>query len=359
MILPSLAAAGMEVMVARLVRKLAARGHDVGVTCIVEKGILAPELEAAGIRVSLPGAQGLVNPAWLMRLGAHLKSLAPDVVHIHSGAWFKGVMASRKAGISRVVYTAHGFIASEARIETVLNRIAAPLTNHVVSVSEHLAEVLKARGLAGRDLSIIANGIDLALFKPGSDAREIRRRFGIGEATLLVGTVARLEPIKNQAMLIDGIAQTRAKGVDCAVVLIGDGALRADLAAQAQRLGVSGHVHFWGLERNVARLYPELDVFALTSDAEGTSISLLEAMASGVCPVATHVGGNPAVVGDAGVLVGVKRPDALADAFAALAADKGRRAALGRAARAHVAARFSDEAMLDAYERVYEKCVRS
>ena len=62
MILPSLAAAGMEVMVARLVRKLAARGHDIGVTCIVERGLLAAELEAAGIRVSLPGAQGLANP---------------------------------------------------------------------------------------------------------------------------------------------------------------------------------------------------------------------------------------------------------------------------------------------------------
>lgn len=86
MILPSLAAAGMEVMVARLVRKLAARGHDVGVTCILEKGILAPELEAIGIRVSLPGAHGLINPAWLMRLRAHLKSISPEIVHIHSGA---------------------------------------------------------------------------------------------------------------------------------------------------------------------------------------------------------------------------------------------------------------------------------
>lgn len=359
MILPSLAAAGMEVMVARLVRKLAARGHDIGVTCIVERGLLAAELEAAGIRVNLPGAQGLANPGWLMRLGRHLKSVAPDVVHAHSGAWFKSVMAARTAGCSRVVYTAHGFIANEARIEMVLNRIAAPLTSRVVAVSDHLAGVLKARGLAGRDLTIIANGIDVDQFKPGSGAGQIRRRFGIGASTLLIGTVARLEPIKNQAMLIEGIAQARAKGVDCAVVLIGDGGLRGDLTAQAERLGIDHHVHFWGLERNVARLYPELDVFALTSDAEGTSISLLEAMASGVCPVATDVGGNPAVIGEAGVLVGPRRPDAFARALCDLAAEPAQRATLGAAARARVVVQLSDEAMVDAYERLYEKCVCS
>jgi glycosyltransferase involved in cell wall biosynthesis len=353
MILPSLIAAGMEVMVARMARKLALRGHDVGVTCIVDKGPLVQELEAAGIRVSLPGAQGLANPRWLMRLGSHIKSISPEVVHIHSGAWFKGVVAARSAGVPRLIYTAHGFIVREARIETVLNRIAAPLTSRVVSVSDHLAEVLKARGLAGRDLAIIANGIDLDLFKPGGGPGEIRRRFGIGPETLLVGTVARLEPIKNQAMLIDGIAKARGKGVDCAVVLIGEGSLRGDLTAQAERLGVGAHVHFWGLERDVARLYPELDVFALTSDAEGTSISLLEAMASGVCPVATAVGGNPAVVGEAGLLVGAKRADEFAEALCVLAADPARRAALAKAARARVVAQFSDEAMLDAYERLY------
>jgi glycosyltransferase involved in cell wall biosynthesis len=355
MILPSLAAAGMEVMVARLVRKLVARGHDVGVTCIVDKGLLAPELEAIGIRVSLPGAHGLVNPTWLMRLTAHLKSVSPEVVHIHSGAWFKGVMAARASGISRVIYTAHGFIAHEPRIETVLNRIAAPLTRRVVSVSDQLADVLKARGLAGRELAVIANGIDLDLFCPGIGPGEIRKRLGIAAETLVVGTVARLEPIKNQAMLVDGIALARGKGVNCAVVLIGEGSLRSDLAAQAERLGISEHVHFWGLERNVARLYPELDVFALTSDAEGTSISLLEAMASGVCPVATYVGGNPAVIGDAGVLVGTRRPDEFAEALRVLGEDPARRAALAKAARARVVAQFSDEVMLDAYEALYRR----
>lgn len=353
MVLPSLAAAGMEVMVARLAGKLARRGHSVGVTCIVERGALADEVEAAGVRVSVPGAQGFANPKWLMRLAAHLKAVAPDVAHIHSGAWFKGVLAARQARVPRVVYTAHGFVAHEPAIEKVLNRLAVPLTHAVVSVSEHLADVMRGQGLAGRDLTVIANGIDLDLFKPGGGTGEIRPRLAIPAGRLLIGTVARLEPIKNQAMLIEGVARARERGVNCAVVLIGDGSLRAELETQAQRLGVRADVHFWGLDTNVARLYPELDIFALTSDAEGTSISLLEAMASGVCPVATNVGGNPAVVGDAGMLVAKGHADELAEAIRSLAADRARRDELAQAARARVAALYSDEAMLDAYERVY------
>ena len=76
-------------------------------------------------------------------------------------------------------------------------------------------------------------------------------------------------------------------------------------------------------------------------------------MASGVCPVATAVGGNPAVVGEAGLLVGAKRPDEFEAALRVLAADPARRAALANAARARVVAQFSDEPMLDAYERLY------
>lgn len=353
MVLPSLAAAGMEVMVARMARKLARRGHDVGVTCIVERGPLAAEVEAAGVRVELPGAQGFANPRWVKRLADHLKATRPDVVHIHSGAWFKGALAARVARVPRVVYTAHGFVAREAAVEKVLNRFAVPLTHQVVSVSDHLAEVMRGQGLAGRNLAVVANGIDLDLFKPGAGTNEIRTKLGIAPSTFLVGTVARLEPIKNQAMLLEGIAMARAQDVDCAVVLIGDGSLRTALGEQAQRLGIAASVHFWGLDTNVARLYPELDVFALTSDAEGTSISLLEAMASGVCPLATIVGGNPAVVGEAGVLVSKQRPDELASAIASLARNRDLCADLARSARVRVAVLFSDEAMIDQYERIY------
>ncbi len=357
MVVPLLMSAGMEVMVARMAKKLAARGHSVGITCITARGPTADEVEATGIRVSEVGAQGLVNPRWLKRLSGHFRSIAPDVVHVHSGSWFKGALAARVARVPLIAYTAHGYVSVDSVSESALNRVAVAFTDRVVSVSVELAAHLKAQGLAGARMATIENGIDIDLFNPKSATGEIRHRLGIAQATVLVGTVARHEPIKNLAMLIEAIAGARGKGADCEGVLIGDGSLRAEHEALAVRLGIRDKVHFWGIDTNTARLYPEFDIFTLTSDAEGTSISLLEAMASGVCPVATRVGGNPALVGEpslgVGILVEPRRHDLLADTIASLVADPTRRKAISVAARARVAARFSDEAMLDAYEALY------
>ena len=355
MILPTLSAAGMEVMVARMATKLARRGHDVGVSCIERGGPLVAELTSAGVRVSELAASGLFGNDWLGRIRRHLDSVAPDVLHVHSGGWLKGALAGRSSRVPCVLYTAHGFVDPEPWHERVMNRVALPLTDHVVAVSEHLGRHLSGHGVPHAKLTVIANGIDPEMFQPrtATSAGVLRQRLGIPAERLVIGTVARLVPIKNQAMLIDAVAAARQQGVDCAAVLIGEGPLKDDLQAQAASCGIADRVHFWGLEADVARLYPELDLFSLTSNLEGTSISLLEAMASGVCPIVTAVGGNPAAVGDAGVLVAAQRPDQMAAAIVELAANAERRRSLGATARQRVEAHFSDDAMITAYEKLY------
>ena len=158
-------------------------------------------------------------------------------------------------------------------------------------------------------------------FRPDAGSGEIRRRLGLSPATFVIGSVARLVPVKNHAMLVEATAIAAGKGLDCALVLIGEGPLREALQQQAETLGIGQRVHFWGLDADVARLYPELDVFVLSSNLEGTSISLLEAMASATCPVATAVGGNMALIEDgvSGVLVPAREPGPLAAALVAIA----------------------------------------
>src|ERR1700741_2563567 len=95
MVLPTLAAAGMEVMVANLTRGLARRGDDVGVTCLEADGPIGDELRADGFRVAVvrsPGFRGVLRP---VRLEAWLRDVRPDVVHAHSGGGVKGVRAAR------------------------------------------------------------------------------------------------------------------------------------------------------------------------------------------------------------------------------------------------------------------------
>lgn len=358
MVLPSLVNAGMETIVARLASKLAARGHEVGVTCILsELGALAPALAEQNVRVSHIPTPGIATYALPRVLSSHLARRAPDVVHVHSGAWIKGAVAGYQANRPYTVFTAHGLHEPEPWSEKWLNRVGALFTDRIVAVSAHLKEHLVAQGLPATKIDVIINGIDTDVFRPGSSTGRIRARFGISPDALLVGTVARLEIVKNQAMLIDGIAQARAAGINCEVVLIGEGSLRDALSAQATALGIADKVHFWGLEADVIPLLRDLDIFALTSTIEGTSISMLEAMASGLCPVATAVGGNVDLLdgGACGELVPTRRPDELARVLGRLAGESERRHQLGAKARARVEARFSERAMVDAYEALYQR----
>src|SRR5437762_8631029 len=96
MVLPTLDAAGMEVMVANLTRGLVGRGHEVGVTCLEEDGLIADELRAVGVRVAVirnPGFRGVLRPT---RLEAWLRQVRPDLVHAHSGGWLKAGRAAHR-----------------------------------------------------------------------------------------------------------------------------------------------------------------------------------------------------------------------------------------------------------------------
>jgi glycosyltransferase involved in cell wall biosynthesis len=113
--------------------------------------------------------------------------------------------------------------------------------------------------------------------------------------------------------------------------------------------GVQDFVHFAGEMRDMPAVYRDLDVFALSSLYEGTSMSILEAMATGLCVVATNVGGNPDLVGDTGILCRSGDADSLALALEA-ALDVHRRTQRGRAARARIVASYSEERVLARYE---------
>ena len=360
MVLPSLAPAGMETMVARMVRKLVGRGHDIGVTCLMEKGALAADLEAIGVPVALVPAPGLATNLFPLALTRHLSARAPQVLHIHSGVWLKAAMAGCQARLPYTIYTSHGLSNVEPWRDTWFWHAGALFTDRIVTVSEHLKDYFIGYGLPARKFSVIINGIDTRAFQPRSRTGTVRQRLGIKPDTCLVGTVARLEPVKNQSMMIEAIALARNAGTACELVLVGDGKLRGALSEQARALGVADSVHFWGHETDVADIYPDLDVFALTSLTEGTSISMLEAMASGICPVATAVGGNIDLLagGACGTLVGSGRADELALVIAGLAANPDHRRTLAGKARIRVESRFSEDAMLAGYEALYRACPR-
>jgi glycosyltransferase involved in cell wall biosynthesis len=361
MVLPSLVAAGMEMVVSILVRELRRRGYDVGVTCSEGLGPIADLLRLDGVAVRLQPAPGLTANFAPTGLVDWLRTRKPDIVHAHSGIWLKAARAARLAGVRGVVHTVHGRLDVEPWYDGLLKRWATSYTDVVAAVSGPLSDHLRLRvRVPPAKLTVVPNGIDVDAFAPGPHSGVLRREFNVPDPrTPVVGNVARLVPVKNHALLLDAFARAREVVPDARLVLVGEGECRPALEAQVARLGLTRAVHLAGERTDMPAIYRDLDCFVLSSHAEGTSISLLEAMASGVPAIATDVGGNPAILehGAFGLLVPAGDPDALGRGLTMLLRREERRRELAAAGRARVLAVYSKQAMVDRYERLYRRAL--
>jgi glycosyltransferase involved in cell wall biosynthesis len=356
MVVPALPAAGMEMVVARLTEGLSRRGHDVGVTCILAKGPVADTLERAGHRVTLVPALGLRTNLLPLRLYRWLARLQPDVVHVHSGAWLKTARAAALAHVPRLLYTMHGHDRAFSWYEPLLDRWAARYTSVTVAVSEALIPYLTGKvGIPTRRLRVITNGIDVERFSPGPRTGRVRQQFGLGDDDIVIGVVARFTPVKNHTMLLDAIQAVLKEQPRAFLAIVGDGPLRADIAAHVDSLGIRQRVGFLGQISDLPTLYRDLDLLALSSLSEATSISILEGMATGVPVVATAVGGTPELLahGETGALVQLGDVRSFASALVRLANTPAERTRLGRAGRKRALMLYSDGQMIDAYENLY------
>jgi sugar transferase (PEP-CTERM/EpsH1 system associated) len=240
-----------------------------------------------------------------------------------------------------------------------------PFVQHYVALSRQIEGYLRdAVGVPAECISQIYNGVDVTRF---ATVRDGGRRSLLAAApfrcddALVVGTVGRLQAVKDQALLVRAVARavaqqpsTRAR---LRLVIVGDGPLRAELQQAIDMARLSDIAWLAGEQADVPAWLRALDLFVLPSRSEGISNTILEAMASGLPVVATRVGGNAELV-DApatGTLVSAGDEGALADAILATLVDPARAHAQGGAGRRRIEQRFSLEAMVAAYESMYEQ----
>jgi L-malate glycosyltransferase len=344
----------------RLVVEIARRLHDeipMAVCCLDEAGAWAAELEREGIHVTALGRRPGFHPSLALGVARAARAHGATVIHAHHYSPFVYSALARvvRPGV-KVIFTEHGRLsdAGPSSRRRQANQVLRHLPSSVFAVSEDVKAHLVAEGFGADRVSVIYNGIDVGPVPDPETRADVRRELGVSDEDLVIGTIARLDPVKDLRTLLSAVAELRSSGAPVRLVVIGDGDERATLEAQAGHLGIPDRIHFLGHREDARRWLAGCDVYANSSISEGVSLTILEAMAAGLPVVATRVGGTPEVVTqDCGVLVVSRSWDDLADAIELVGRSALHRQQLGAAGRARVEAHFRLDGMIAAYRRVF------
>jgi len=318
---------------------------------------VAQQIRALGIPVTDLGMTAKWRLDALWRLYRLLRRRHPTILHtwmFHAN--IPGRVLGRLAGVP-IIISGERTMGQESRWRYWLNRITDPLTDRVVCVSQLVADFVVAEvGIPRHKTIVIPNGIDARAFERLPAQREARAGLGLPLDSTLVGTVARLDPVKRLDVLLQALASLN----DVYTIIVGDGPERTRLEALSKQSEIGGRVHFAGQQEDVRPWLAAMDVFALSSDWEGMSNALLEAMAASLPVVAAAVGGTPEVVVDGvtGLLVPPRDPDALAQAITRLLRDPDLRRRMGCAGRERVEQHFSIKETVRQTEALYETLLR-
>lgn len=356
----------------RYVYDLALAAREAGYEVVLTVGLPGPggagplteHLASAGIRVApLPLRQrrnffaDLVTFGPLFSLIRFMREERPDIVHTNSAkGGGLGCLAARIAGVSCILFTAHGweFNAPRGPLSRAGMRFFSWLTillsHQTICVSDAIAEdVLHWPGVRAR-LTVIKNGVLHTAQIPRADARAAllpghERDQWLGMVSELHPTKRIEDAIEAFALLNGGLRNPRFETI---LVIIGEGGERAKLEHLIHERGLTGRVFLLGFVANAEQYLSALDLFLHTSQSEALGYAILEAGNARLPVVATRVGGIPEIIEDgvSGLLVPPHAPRAIAAALEELLANPARTEQLGEHLYARVVRDFSQEEMI-------------
>ena len=238
----------------------------------------------------------------------------PDIVHTHlakAGAlsrvavFFYNLISKDKI---KTVHTYHGhvlegyFSALKSYFFILVERSLARITDAIIAISTTQKSELsnKYRIAKGYKIHTINLGFDLSHFLSPYPKKTVRNQIGLKKEEALIGIIGRLAPIKNHLLFLDAakIIKNKETRKSIRYIIVGDGELRIKLQNYANQLGLNDDVYFYGWEKDIKKIYSELNILVLTSNNEGTPVSIIEAMAASVPVVTTGVGGIKDLLGN-------------------------------------------------------------
>lgn len=353
-----------------------------------ESTLIAGQVEEAEKDMLYFARQKKVNPIIIPELGRQIHPLKdlvalykiynlmrrerPSVVHTHTAkAGALGRVAAILAGVPVRIHTFHGHIFEGyfnkfyVRLFLLIERLLTFFTKYIVVVSEAQKNEIVERYKVAKSnkIRVIPLGLELErLFSIQMRNGKFRREINISEDSTVVGIIGRLALVKNHRMFLEAIKYLSTyldNESNVKYLIIGDGQQRAELEKYTKILGLDGNVIFCGWREDMANVYSDLDIVALTSLNEGTPLTIIEALAASRPVVATNVGGVADVVEDGvnGYLVPSGDVESFSHRLADLVEDSQKRFEFGSKGRQMVREKFTKERLVNDIKSLYLEAV--
>ncbi|MEQ5814953.1 glycosyltransferase [Marinobacter sp. NFXS11] len=357
----NMAIGGTEQVINQLVRHSRSSKVQHQIACIDSfVGEIGQALENEGLTVFCLSRQPGFDLALVKSLRKRIREGRFDIVHCHQYTpYVYGWLASFGTG-AKVVFTEHGrFFPDRYRYKALMiNPLMALMTPAIIAISGATREALsRYEFIPKAKIEVIYNGID-SLERDEEQVSKIRTDLGISAKAPVLGTVSRLDRVKNQRLMIDAFAKLLETYPAAVLLMVGDGPERSALEKRVAALNIAESVRFTGFINRPAQYLGLMNVFLLSSFTEGTSMTLLEAMSLGIPAVATHVGGNPEIVvdGQTGFLTQNNNKEAFLSAMLRLLEDPGLWRACSRMSKERFNEHYSISQMTNQYLTIYHQC---
>jgi len=322
---------GAERQLVELVKGLHRQGHSVLVTVLYGGGPLERDLREIGVHVDIMDKKGRWDVfGFLQRLVLSVRREKPDVLNgylpvsnlltILLKAFFPRVKMVWWIGAAYVDLQRYDRMSKLIfKAECLFSRIADLIIVNCQAGKDYYLQY----GFPVNRTVVIPNGYDIERFKPDQESRKrVRAEWGIKDNEILIGMVGRIDPMKDHPNFLNAAVSVVKERDDVRFVCIGDGfePYRSEIMDLSGRLELNGRIHWTGTYGDIKAAYNAMDIFTLSSYAEGLPNVIGEAMACGVPCVVTDVGDSKWIVADTGIAVPPKDPEALANAWTAMIA---------------------------------------
>ncbi len=353
-----MAIGGTEQVIRQLVENTNPETFDVSILCLENRiGDMGQELIKQGVNIQCLNRQEGFDIKLIKSIRTYVIKHNIDILHCHQYTPYSyGILASIFTH-TKVIFTEHGRFYPDVSSwkRKLINPFLALITDKITSISEATKQALvHYESLPENKIQVIYNGV-IDLSDRIYDNKALQKKHNISADHLVLGTISRLDPIKNHQMMLEAFSKIHQQYPYVKLLIVGDGELRETLEELCDKLAITEQVIFTGFIIEPQKYLNIMDIFLLPSLSEGTSMTLLEAMSFSKPCIVTNVGGNPEIVSHnkTGLVVPNEDCSALVKACVSLINDSDRRQQLAIAGRQRYEQLFSVDMMMRQFESLY------